>query len=375
MKTHLSSIKSERDDRLRNAVANIENMFRPYFPSDGIDPKISRELEREIRILLQQDAACRASGAGRVDVTILLSDIRGFTSLVEELPPDLVVSLLNQYFASMCAIIIRHNGTVDKFMGDSIMAVFGAPEHGKHDALQALICAAEMQIAMDDLNRKFRKSGLPELYMGIGINTGKVMAGMIGSELHWEYTVIGDEVNLASRIEAYSLRGQVLISQSTHDRTKENIETGDGVEVYVKGKRVPVILYELLSVTHPVHIQLPRRELRKSPRFNVRLPFDFQSIVNKCVEGDIHQGIVLDISLHGLRVEVGMELKTFSEIKLSLSFLPVSERNVDVYAKVLSSWQGENETYQSNLEFSFIGAGVSEGIRKLIHHMLQSDRF
>jgi adenylate cyclase len=372
MITGLNSLTSEQNLKINNTLSKIENVFRPFLPGKTIDPGISEELRSILKLLLKQDMT-GYHGEGRVNVTILLSDIRGFTSLVEETSPDIIINLLNQYFSKMCTIIDRHHGKIDKFMGDSIMVLFGTSPTGDDDVLPALICAAEMQIAMDDLNSHFRQFGFPELYMGIGINTGEVTAGMIGSELHWEYTVIGDEVNLTSRIEAYSLRGQVLISQSTYDQTKKYIKTGDGVEVDVKGKKRPVILYELKTIEYPVRIDVPGREIRKSPRVNVLLPFYFQRITAKAVKSQTYQGIILDISYNGLMVELPKELKAFSEIKLSFNFYAINEQYTDIYAKVLNCWENKNDTFQCSLEFSSLGIDSAKGIKKCVHHLIQGD--
>ena len=367
-----NSFGSEHDYKIGDAIAQIENLFRPLLRNEKIDTVVSDRLKSLLRILFQQDMDTYME-PNKVAATILISDIRGFTSIVEKITLDILINLLNQYFASMCSIIHRNHGWVDKFMGDSILAVFNTPKTDGNDVLNAMRCSIEMQIAMDDLNNHFRKYELPPLYMGIGINTGQVMAGMIGSELHSEYTVIGDEVNLASRIEAYSLRGQVLISQNSHDKVKQYIKTGDAVEVYVKGKRAPVTLYELLSIEHPFRIELPLREPRKSPRVNVKIPFKFQCIASKSIETITYNGIVLDISYSGVKVEVPMNLKLFSEIKLTLSFFVSNEHYPDIYAKVLKSRESKNKIFQCSLEFSSMGVEAAEGIKKFVQHQIQSE--
>ena len=155
-------------------------------------------------------------------VTILLSDLRGFTAMSENYSPSSIIELLNRYLTTMNEIIItQYGGTIDKFMGDSVMALFGVSESKSDDIERALNCALDMQIAMDKINKTNRSMGLPNLFMGIGINSGKVIAGKVGSELRSEYTVIGDEVNLAARISAYSMRGQILISNNVFKKTKD----------------------------------------------------------------------------------------------------------------------------------------------------------
>jgi len=372
MTTLSNSFISKQDLKISRALSEIENIFRPYLREKTIDPNASEELRNLLGLFLQKDVTPRQI-EGKMNVTILISDIRGFTSLVEEIPSDAVINLLNQYFATMCDIINNRNGSIDKFMGDSIMVVFNTPESAKDDVLNALVCAAEMQLIMDDLNGQFKQFDLPELYMGIGINTGMVMAGMIGSKFYQEHTVIGDAVNLASRIEGYSLRGQVLISQNTYDLTKQSIKVGDATEIYVKGKKAPVILYELRTIEHPLQIKLPRRELRASPRVNINLPFEFQCITRNLIIAETHKGLVKDISYNGLRIEIPMELETYSEIKFPLNFFIFNEKYTDNYAKILNCWKTGDNLFQCGLEFTVFGPGAAKGIKKFVQRMTTGD--
>src|SRR5205085_10867753 len=142
------------------------------------------------------------------DVTIMLADLRGFTSIAAAHPAPVVLDLLNRCFIGMSEIIFRNHGTIDKFMGDSILVIFESGDKGE-GVMNAVSCAVDMQCAMESFNATNRAGGLPEMYFGIGLNTGGVMSAMLGSDLYSEYTVIGDEVNLASRIESFSLRGPV----------------------------------------------------------------------------------------------------------------------------------------------------------------------
>ena len=190
--------------------------------------------------LLETDRTC--------EVTVLLADLRGFTWISEAFPVGTVLELLNRYLARMCEIAVRNGGTIDKFMGDSIMLLFGSPQGGPDDARRAVVCAAQMQIAMHDVNREHAARKLPELFMGIGINTGRVMAGRLGSELHSEYTVIGDEVNLASRLEAlnkdYGTR--IIVSASTRRAAGPERFAFEAIgEVQVRGRTAPTPVYTL----------------------------------------------------------------------------------------------------------------------------------
>ena len=285
---------------------------------------------------LDRRAAAPAPGREFTDreVTILLADLRGFTAIAASHPAGIVIQLLNPCLIKMSEIIFRHGGTIDKFMGDSIMVLFGAPVSGEDDVKRALACAVEMQMTMSTLNLAHKDQGMPELFMGIGINTGDVLAGTLGSERYSEYTVIGDEVNLASRIEAFSLRGQVLISQSTYERCKDFVETNAPMEIHVKGKPQPVSLREVVAIPS-LALKVPRQEIRRSHRIEVKLPFRYHRIEHKIILPETRSGLIRDIGYHGMLLEVDEELPLFSEIKLDFDLPLVDYMAANVYAKVV----------------------------------------
>jgi adenylate cyclase len=285
---------------------------------------------------LDRRAAAPAPGREFTDreVTILLADLRGFTAIAASHPAGIVIQLLNPCLIKMSEIIFRHGGTIDKFMGDSIMVLFGAPVSGEDDVKRALACAVEMQMTMSTLNLAHKDRGMPELFMGIGINTGNVLAGTLGSERYSEYTVIGDEVNLASRIEAFSLRGQVLISQSTYELCKDFVETNAPMEIHVKGKPQPVSLREVVSIPS-LAMKVPRQEIRRSHRIEVKLPFRYHRIEHKIILPETRSGLIRDIGYHGMLLEVEEDLPHFSEIKLDFDLPLVDYQAANVYAKVV----------------------------------------
>ena len=177
--------------------------------------------------------------------TILFSDIRGFTRMSEHMEPQAVVELLNEFFSEMTDLIFESGGTLDKYLGDGIMAVYGAPLPKPDDALRAAKTAVEMQRALAHLNREWENRGQQRLLMGVGINTGPVTAGNIGSAKRMDYTVIGDAVNLASRLCANAAGGQILISESTFSQLNGKIPAQRLEPIRVKGKETPVELYEI----------------------------------------------------------------------------------------------------------------------------------
>jgi adenylate cyclase len=189
-------------------------------------------------------------GGETLTATILFSDIRSFTSISEKMDAKQLVSLLNEYFTEMVDVVIREDGVVDKYIGDAIMAVFGAPVTKPDDPVHAVRAAIGMREALAALNEKLHARGLPEIETGIGVHTGEVVAGNIGSEKRMEYTVIGDAVNLASRLESATkeLGVPVLVSEDTYQLVKDQIETRPVKEIHVKGREAPVMTYEVLGL-------------------------------------------------------------------------------------------------------------------------------
>ncbi|MEM8605679.1 MAG: adenylate/guanylate cyclase domain-containing protein [Myxococcota bacterium] len=181
------------------------------------------------------------------ETTVLFADIRGFTSISESSEPQLVVEALNEYFERMVEIVFRYEGTLDKFIGDEMMVLFGAPVAHRDDPVRAVQAALEMQKAMAGLNEQHVAHGLPPFQIGIGINTGEVVAGYIGSSQAMEYTVIGDPVNTCSRLCSIAEPSQILISEGTLDKLGEKFDIRELPESVVKGKSRPVRTFEVVG--------------------------------------------------------------------------------------------------------------------------------
>jgi adenylate cyclase len=186
----------------------------------------------------------------RSDVSIIFSDIRGFTTLSEKLAPEDVVALLNPYLEAMSEVIYKHGGTVDKYEGDAIIAFFGEPVHFPDHAVRALRASLDMRKALEQLRDKWAKEGRPsQIEMGIGVNSGEVFVGMVGSSQRINYTVIGDNANLASRLQdlTKTYSWPILISESTYESVKDEFDTEFADAVTVKGKTKPVNVYKVIG--------------------------------------------------------------------------------------------------------------------------------
>jgi len=226
----------------------LRRMFSSY-----VSPKIVDEL-------MNNPEKARLGGERR-EVTILFSDIRGFTSFSEKREPEEVVSMLNEYFKEMTDIIFRWDGTLDKFVGDEIMAFWGAPVDQPDHAELAVRCALDMSDRLNALQQRWQEEGKPVLDCGIGINTGSVLIGNIGAAgKKMDYTAIGDHVNLGARVEALTrdFNARILITEYTFARIRHLIDAGslghidvvEGEPVKVKGKDIPVRIYSLSSIAH-----------------------------------------------------------------------------------------------------------------------------
>jgi adenylate cyclase len=186
----------------------------------------------------------------RSDVSIIFSDIRGFTTLSEKLSPEDVVALLNPYLEAMSKVIYKHGGTVDKYEGDAIIAFFGEPVPFKDHAVRSLRAALDMRSALDELRKQWEREGRPnQIEMGIGINSGEVFVGLLGSEQRINYTVIGDNANLASRLQdlTKTYAWPILISESTYQQVKDEFDTEFADSVTVKGKTKPINVYKVIG--------------------------------------------------------------------------------------------------------------------------------
>ena len=198
--------------------------------------------------LLRKDVTL---GGEEREVTILFSDLRNFTAMCEALSPQKMLGILNHYFTRMSAIVETHGGVVDKYVGDAMMALFGAPLVNPDDVDRAMETALEMCDALDELNRQWHAEGRPTIGLGIGIHTDIVVAGNMGSQTRLNYTVIGDGVNLASRLQGltktpeYATR--IIISRTTLAKAKGRYQTRRLGEVAVKGKQKPTEIYALLG--------------------------------------------------------------------------------------------------------------------------------
>jgi adenylate cyclase len=234
------------------ALALFAGTAYRYFVEDAEKRKVSklfgRYVSRDVYKQLMSNPSLAELGGGRREMSVLFSDLRGFTTITEKGDPEELVRQLNEYFTRMVEIVFRNGGTVDKFVGDMVMALFGAPVDDVKHADAAVATAVEMVRELGELNRRWAAEGRVQLDIGIGVNSGDMIAGNIGSSAIMSYTVIGDNVNLGARLESLNkdYRTRIIISEATRSRLDEHYETRPLGAVVVKGKTRPVDIFEVI---------------------------------------------------------------------------------------------------------------------------------
>ena len=241
---------SAEDAKLFTAiVSQADNAVFQEREKNKLRDVLKRYVSEKVVDEILKDPESAGLGGKRQKVTVMFGDLRGFTPMAEKMDPKELVKFLNEYFTVMTEIIFKHGGTIDKYIGDAIMALFGAPVPHKDDTLHCVQAALEMQRELDRLNKKWARAGLSvQFKLGIGINVGEMVVGNLGSPQYMNYTVIGDNVNLAARLESNAKPGQVLVSKAVHDVVESHVVDIKLPPLMVKGKTEPVSVYEVKTV-------------------------------------------------------------------------------------------------------------------------------
>ena len=300
-----------------------------------------RYLTDEVVATLLESPGRLQIGGEKRKVTMMMADLRGFTSLSERLAPERVVLMLNRYLATMVKIVKRYDGTIDEFIGDAIFVLFGAPVWREDDSQRAVACAIAMQLAIPEINEQNRPDDLPEIEMGIGIHTGQVVLGNIGSPDRMKYGVVGRHVNLTSRIQTYATGGQILLSESTRHEVGRTLRIGKQFEVRAKGIEHPVTVCEALGIGRPHKLSLPDTAETLVP-LTTAIPVRYS-----IAEGGEAAGRVLDGSLTKLATrEAEARLDGPAPISSNLSMHVLDESGDELpgvlYAKVSEAESGSS---------------------------------
>jgi len=326
--------------------AMLDGLRQRDFIRDAFGRYVSPEVART---LLESPEGLRLGGDKR-EVTILMSDLRGYTRWVDETDPSVVVRVLNHYLARMTEIIIEYGGTINEFIGDAIFAIFGA---------------LAMQRAMDEVNRLHLLGELRRLEMGIGLNTGEAVVGNIGSEKRAKYGVVGNTVNLAARVQACTIGGQVLLSPSTYERIRGIAEVGPPIPIEVKGIREPLLLYDLRALAGPWDQRLPEAAADAGPEVPVAMPLSCWVVEGTTVRPERLRGEVLRLGPRRLEARLEHPLAPLTNLRLRLRYVVLAQDSGDLYGKVLATRE-EGGTWVAQIGLTSVDAADQRVLESLL---------
>jgi len=322
------------------SVHDLSERMRAVFLKD----MFGRYLSEEVTNTLLENPDLVNLGGEKRSVTIMMSDLRGFTSLAERLEPEQVVQVLNTYFEIMVEVLLKYNATINEIIGDALLVIFGAPQKMPDRAERAIACSIEMQNAMVKVNEENRQQGLPEIEMGIGLNEDKVIVGNIGSSKRSKYGVVGSGVNMTSRIESYSVGGQILISDSVRKQAGEILRIDEQREIIPKGAEAPLKIYEVGGIGAPYNLALEEKD-PSLIALGRRVPLLYTALDGKDVGREQLNGLVSRLSKKGAEIELEEPLELLANIKMNLGDVPEELASKDFYGKVIQCIGKDEQRY------------------------------
>jgi class 3 adenylate cyclase len=288
--------------------------------------------------LLRAPEALDLGGEER-EASILLSDLRGFTAMAARLHPHEVIEVLNLYLEAMVDVIGRYQGTIDEIVGDGILVIFGAPVACQDHAEKAVACGLAMQLAMTEVNRRLVAKGGAELEMGIGVHTGRVVVGNIGSLRRTKYAAVGANVNLVGRIQSFTTGGQLLISEDTHRNIKSPLRIDGQYVVEPNGVARSVLLYEIGGIGQPFGLALPSTVVPLRP-LAMPLPVQFTVLEEKFVGRTVHPGQLTAVSAIAAGMESHLTPMVLSNLQITVATTPLGNPAGEIYGKAVESFEG-----------------------------------
>ena len=322
------SFTNKTEDMLMKEREKLSEM------ADLLKKMFGQYLSTEVMNSLIENPSALELGGERRQVTIMMTDLRGFTSLSERLEPEQVVQMLNAYFEIMVEIALKYHGTINKIIGDGLLIIFGAPQEMPDRARRAVACAIEMQNAMAAVNRQNRQQGLPELEMGIGLNETDAIVGNIGSSKRSSYTVVGSGVNTASRIESYTVGGQILISESVRKEAGEILRIDSQRDVLPKGSETPLRIYEAGGIAGDFNLALTEQE-PDLVALNRQIPVRFTVLEEKDAGNNWNEGSIARLSKNGAGIECNDSFDVMTNLKMNLVDVDEKLSVRDFYGKVI----------------------------------------
>jgi adenylate cyclase len=300
-------------------------------------------------------------GGEKREVTILMSDLRGFTALAERLEATEVVSLLNHYLSAMVEVIQQNGGTIDEIIGDAILVLFGAPVAMENDAQRAVLCALGMQKAMGGVNEQNVQRGWPVIEMGIALHTGEVVVGNIGSVKRSKYGVVGRTINTTARIESFTVGGQIIVSPTLIRGASRGLILGEEVEVHVKGMKEPLRCRQLLG--HEEHPELGLGEEMACTPLAQPVPVQYVLLTGKHFNEQMEPATFVALSPRRAVIEAAGALPVYSNLLLRLEAEPGEGAVPELYAKVIRPLDGSGNRHL--IHFTSLPPGVRARLDRL----------
>jgi PAS domain S-box-containing protein len=325
----------QREKELRAQAAEMSSLLKKMF---------GRYLSAEVMNTLIENPSALELGGERKKVTIMMTDLRGFTALSERLEPEQVVQMLNTYFEIMVDLVLKYNGTVNEFIGDSLLVIFGAPQEMEDRAQRAVACSIEMQNAMVEVNNRNSAEGLPEIEMGIGLNETEVIVGNIGSSKRSKYAIVGSGVNLTSRIESYTVGGQILVSESVRKEAGEVLRIDAQRDVFPKGAEASLRIYEVGGISGPYNLVLVKK-VQVLTTLVRQIPLQYTVIEGKKVGEKELEGCVVRLSKSSAEITLGGPVELLNNLKLKLKDVDEQLSARDFYGKVIKRSAEKENTY------------------------------
>lgn len=274
----------------------------------------------------------------------MMTDLRGFTAIAERLEPEKVVQMLNLYFEVMVEVVLKYNGTINEIIGDALLIIFGAPQEMPDRSQRAIACSIDMQNAMVQVNEENRSKALPELEMGIGLNETEVIVGNIGSSKRSKYSVVGSGVNMTSRIESYTVGGQILISESVRKQAGEILRIDSQRDVFPKGSEIPLRIYEVGGIAGSYNLILEEKD--PAPVTLARqTPIRYAVLEGKHVGRERLQGLVIRLSKKSVEIALDEPVELLTNLKMNLGDVDDELPANDFYGKVIKRLGKDGHTH------------------------------
>jgi class 3 adenylate cyclase len=319
----------------REKVADMAELLKKMF---------GRYLSTEVMNSLIENPAALELGGERRSVTIMMTDLRGFTALSERLEPEQVVRMLNSYFEVMVDLVLKYNGTINEIIGDALLIIFGAPQEMPDRTQRAIACAIEMQNAMSEVNEQNRALGLPELEMGIGLNETEVVVGNIGSSKRSKYAVVGSGVNMTSRIESYTVGGQILISESVRQEAGDALRIDAQRDIRPKGSETPIRIYEVGGIAGQYNVTLEQKDLALVSLV-LNIPVQYTVLADKDIGKKNLDGSMIRLSEMCADILLDEPIDMLTNLKMNLIDVDEQLSSKDLYGKVIERSKENNQIH------------------------------